>query len=97
MELVEKNLYNYKVEDNAEAFEMILPGTTTKVIGVPGLNGTGKAAGLPLSETVYGVDMQNDQEAFKFWYSDDNQEYRLAISFNGGVQVAFLDNCVLAE
>lgn len=96
MELVEKNLYNYKVEDNAEAFEMILPGTTTKVIGVPGLNGTSKAAGLPLSETVYGVDMQNDQEVFKFWYSDDNQEYRLAINFNGGVQVAFLDNCVLA-
>lgn len=97
MELVEKNLYNYKVEDNADVFEMILPGTTTKICGVPGLNGTEKIAALPLEETVYGVDMQNDQEVFKFWYSDDNQEYRLAINFNGGVQVAFLDNCVLAE
>lgn len=97
MELVEKNLYNYKTEDNADTFELILPGTATKVIGVPGLNGTDKVAGLPLSETVYGVDMQNDQEVFKFWYSDDNQEFRLAINFNGGVQVAFLDNCVLAE
>lgn len=97
MELVEKNLYNYPVTDNADVFEMILPGTTTKIVGVPGLNGTEKIAALPLSETVYGVDMQNDQEVFKFWYSDDNQEYRLAINFNGGVQVAFLDNCVLAE
>lgn len=97
MELVEKNLYNYPVTDNADVFEMVLPGTATKVIGVPGLNGTEKIAALPLSETVYGVDMQNDQEVFKFWYSDDNQEYRLAINFNGGVQVAFLDNCVLAE
>lgn len=96
MELVEKNLYNYPVNDNADVFEMILPGTATKIVGVPGLNGTGKTAALPLSETVYGVDMQNDQEVFKFWYSDDNQEFRLAINFNGGVQVAFLDNAVLA-
>ena len=97
MELVEKNLYHYPVNDNADVFEMILPGTNTKIVGVPGLNGTEKIAALPLEETVYGVDMQNDQEVFKFWYSDDNQEYRLAINFNGGVQVAFLDNCVLAE
>ena len=97
MELVEKNLYHYPANDNADVFEMVLPGTATKVIGVPGLNGKDNIVALPLSETVYGVDMQNDQEEFRFWYSDDNQEYRLAINFNGGVQVAFLDNCVLAE
>lgn len=97
MELVEKNLFHYPINDNADVFEMVLPGTATKVIGVPGLNGKDNIVALPLSETVYGVDMQNDQEEFRFWYSDDNQEYRLAINFNGGVQVAFLDNCVLAE
>lgn len=96
MELVEKNLYHYPANDNADVFEMTLPGTATKIAGVPGLNGTAKMAALPQGETVYGVDMQNDQEAFKFWYSDDNQEYRLAINFNGGVQVAFLDDAVLA-
>lgn len=97
MELVDKNLYHYPASDNADVFEMVFPGTSTKVIGVPGLNGTNKIAAVALSETVYGVDMQNDQEVFKFWYSDDNQEYRLAINFNGGVQVAFLDHAVLAE
>lgn len=97
MELVEKNLYHHPAYDNADVFEMILPGTATKVIGVPGLNGTQAVVALPLSETVYGVDMQNDKETFKFWYSDDNQEYRLAINFNGGVQVAFLDNAVIAK
>ena len=96
MELVEKNLYHYPANDNADVFELVFPGTNTKVCGVPGLNGTNKVAALALSETVYGVDMQNDQEVFKFWYSDDNQEFRLAINFNGGVQVAFLDNAVLA-
>jgi hypothetical protein len=95
MELTEKNLYHYPVND--ENFELVLPGTATKVIGVAGLNGKEKIVALPLSETVYGVDMQNDQESFKFWYSDDNQEFRLAINFNGAVQVAFLDNCVIAE
>jgi hypothetical protein len=97
MELVDKNLYHYPANDNADVFEMVFPGTSTKVIGVPGLNGKDNIVALPLSEIVYGVDMQNDQEEFRFWYSDDNQEYRLAINFNGGVQVAFLDNCVLAE
>ena len=95
MELTEKNLYHYPVND--ENFEIVLPGTATKVIGVPGLNGKEKVVALPLSETVYGVDMQNDQESFNFWYSNDNQEFRLAVNFNGGVQVAFLDNCVIAE
>lgn len=97
MELVEKNLYHYPANDNADTFEMVLPGTATKIVGVPGLNGKENVVALPLTETVYGVDMQNDQEEFRFWYSDDNQEYRLAINFNGGVQVAFLDNCVIAE
>ena len=97
MELVEKNLYHYPANDNADTFEMVFPGTSTKIVGVPGLNGKDNIVALPLSEAIYGVDMQNDQETFKFWYSDDNQEYRLNINFNGGVQVAFLDNCVLAE
>lgn len=97
MELVEKNLYHHPAYDNADVFEMVLPGTATKVIGVPGLNGTQAVVALPLSETVYGVDMQNDKETFKFWYSDDNQEFRLAINFNGGVQIAFLDNAVIAK
>lgn len=95
MELTDKNLFHYAVND--DKFELVLPGTSTKVIGAPGLTGKNKVVALPLSETVYGVDMQNDQESFKFWYSDDNQEFRLAINFNGGVQVAFLDNCVIAE
>ena len=35
--------------------------------------------------------MQNDNETFDFWYSKDNQEFRLAINFVEGVQVAFPD------
>ena len=39
--------------------------------------------------------MEGDDEKFDLWYSKDNQEFRLAINFNAGVQVAFPDEIVL--
>ena len=89
-ELTAKNLYHYDPKVD-EAFEMILPGTTTKVIGVPGLDGSNKAYAINTKHAFYGTDMQNDNETFDFWYSKDNQEFRLAINFVEGVQVAFPD------
>ena len=89
-ELTAKNLYHYDPKVD-EAFEMILPGTTTKVIGVPGLDGSNKAYAINTKHAFYGTDMQNDNETFDFWYSKDNQEFRLAINFVECVQVAFPD------
>ena len=89
-ELTAKNLYHYDPKVD-EAFEMILPGTTTKVIGVPGLDGSNKAFAINTKHAFYGTDRQNDNETFDFWYSKDNQEFRLAINFVEGVQVAFPD------
>ena len=89
-ELTVKNLYHYDMKVD-EAFEMVLPGTTTKVIGVPGLDGSNKAYAINTKHAFYGTDMQNDNETFDFWYSKDNQEFRLAINFVEGVQVAFPD------
>lgn len=90
MELTAKNLYHYdpKIDTN---YETVLPGTTTKVVGVPGLNGTNKVVGANPEHMFYGTDMVNDDEVFKFWYSDDNQEFRLNIGFAAGVQFAFPD------
>lgn len=45
----------------------------------------------------YGVDMADDAETFDIWYSKDNQEFRVAIKFNAGAQVAFPDQIVLSE
>lgn len=89
-ELTAKNLYHYDPKVD-EAFEMVLPGTTTRVIGVPGLDGSNKAYAINTKHAFYGTDMQNDNETFDFWYSKDNQEFRLAINFVEGVQVAFPD------
>ena len=87
-ELTAKNLYHYDPKVD-EAFEMILPGTTTKVVGVPGLDGTGKGLALNVKHAFYGTDMEGDEEVFDLWYSKDNQEWRAAIDFVFGVQVAF--------
>ena len=95
LELTAKNLYHYSLEVNS-ALEIVLPGTNTKVRGVAGLNGE-KAIVAADGENIYfGVDMEGDEERFDLWYSQDNQEFRLAINFNAGVQVAFPDEVVLA-
>lgn len=93
-ELTAKNLYHYDPKID-EAFEMILPGTTTKVVGVPGLDGTGKGLALNVKHAFYGTDMEGDEEVFDLWYSKDNQEWRAAINFVFGVQVAFPNENVL--
>lgn len=95
LDLTKKNLYHYdpKVDGN---MTITMPGTSTKVIGVPGLNGTDKVvAGDLKNNFFYGTDMQDDKEVFDLWYSKDNREFRLAIQFNAGVQVAFPDQIVV--
>jgi hypothetical protein len=93
--LVEKNLYHYNPGTPVD--EVIIPGTSVKVIAVNGLNGTNSiVAGQLEKNFFYGCDMQDDQEKFEFWYSQDNREFRLDIEFNFGVQVAFPNEVVLA-
>ena len=98
-ELTAKNLYHYDPKVD-EAFEMILPGTTTKVVGVPGLDvanpgETSFCVALNVKHAFYGTDMEGDEEVFDLWYSKDNQEWRAAINFVFGVQVAFPNENVL--
>lgn len=94
-ELNVANLYHYDPKVD-EGMSIVIPGTSTRIYGVPGLNGTGKiVAGDLKNNFFYGTDMSGDEEVFDFWYSKDNQEFRLAIKFNAGVQVAFPDQIVV--
>lgn len=94
-EMVEKNFYHYSA-DGYPSEEFIVPGTNTKVIAVNGLNGTGKIFAAALDNLFYGCDLMNDNEALDVWYSKDFQEFRLAMSFNFGVQVAYPNEVVMA-
>ena len=95
MELAAANLYQYKPEIDGQ-MELVIPGTSTKIYGLGGLNGTNTIVAADLAGNVfYGTDLEGDQEKFDFWYSQDNQEFRLAINFVAGVQVAFPDQVVM--
>lgn len=73
---------------------ILLPGTRVKVIPTQGLNPAktdiaGVAVMGRASNFYFGTDMRNDSEVFDLWYSKDNREFRLAIEFVAGMQVAF--------
>lgn len=93
-ELTKANYFNYapKVDDE---MTIILPGTNTSIHGVAGLSGVNSIISLVDEHTFYGVDMEGDEEKFDLWYSKDNQEYRLAINFVVGVQIAFPNEVVI--
>ena len=86
-EMVEKNLYHYSADGVDQ--EIYFPGTNNKVVAVNGLNGTKKIVGADPENIFVGVDMVDDAEKFDFWYSKDNDEFRLNIQYNLGAQIAF--------
>lgn len=94
-ELVAENLFHYNPGTPID--EVVIPGTNVKVVGLAGLDNTGTVVAGALSNFFYGCDMVNDEEKFELWYSQDFREFRLAIEFNAGVQVAFPDEVVVSK
>lgn len=94
-ELVAANLYHFEPSDKSG--EYMLPGTDCKVISVAGLAGTNTIIAGSLSGIYYGTDMSADEEKFDFWYSKDDQIFKLAIEFVAGVQVAYPDMYCIAQ
>lgn len=86
-DLVTANLFHYDPANGDNGY--MIPGTKIKVIGVNGLNGTNKGIGASLSNLFYGCNLQDGDEIFDLWFSKDNREFRLAIEFIAGVQVAY--------
>ena len=94
-ELTDANLFHYAPAVDG-SFEVIIPGTNTKVVGLKGIDTKDIFAADP-ANLFFGCDLANDQESFDFWYSKDNREFRLAIGLSGGVQVAFPTQVIFAE
>ncbi len=93
-DLVTANLFHYDPKNGEN--EYLLPGTDIKVIAVDGLVGADdKAIAANMNNLFYGVSADSDSDTFDLWYSKDNREFRLAINFIAGVQVAFPDEVVL--
>lgn len=86
--LRDANMFHYTADVNA-SMEVIIPGTSVRLVAVNGLNGTHKIFAGQLSNFFFGTDMMGDSEKFDFWYSQDNREFRLAVEFNAGTQIAY--------
>lgn len=86
------------LQDVAQPESILIPGTNVRVIPVAGLdNQKVKAVASYKDNFVYGVDMIGDDEIAEAWYSKDNREFRLAVEFIAGVQVAYPDMVCIAK
>lgn len=102
MELMEKNLYHYE-RNVDDSMEMILPGTNTRVIAVPGIVDKSSSERMPFSiyamnlkNVFYGFDAEDDIRNFRLWYSDDADMFRFKMRGSVGVQYAFSNEVVYA-
>lgn len=99
MELMEKNLYHYE-RNVDDSMEMILPGTNTRVIAVPGIEDgkdvdlTSTILAMNLKHVFYGFDAEDDIRNFRLWYSDDADMFRFKMRGAVGVQYAFSNEIV---
>jgi hypothetical protein len=87
------NLFSYNPQDSGAA-SFILPGTDIEVVSVNGLNGTGDAYAISLSNIVMGVDLEDEETNYKMWYSEDNNDVRFRAEWKLGVNVAYTAECV---
>ena len=88
--LRDANLFHYDGSENQGGeFTMMVPGTNVRVVAVKGLNGTSRMALSRVANLYVGVDMLNDAEDSRIFYSQDNDEVRFLAKWKLGVQTAF--------
>lgn len=83
------------MNDVAMPESILMPGTNVRVIPIDGMSNYAYASYK--DNFVYGVDMTGDEEKIEMWYSQDNREFRLAVEFIAGVQVAYPEFVVYTD
>lgn len=91
--LVNANLFNYIPSADALG-EYYLHGTNVKIVPVPGLSGTAKAYALRTSNMFMGVDLENEEEELKTWYSQDYDSVYMRMKFKLGTQIGITTEVV---
>ena len=85
--LINANQFNF-IPSADSLGEYYLHGTNVKIVPVPGLNGTSKAYALRTSNMFMGVDLENEEEELKTWYSLDFDSVYMRMKFKLGVQIS---------
>lgn len=91
--LVTANLFSYNGKSD-DSFEIFIPGTNVKVIGLDGLTGTSRIFAGRTSNFYIGTDMLNEEEKFMFKEDQYGLNLNFLADFKVGVQVAFPDEIV---
>ena len=99
---VDANLFHYPpgVEANNFNSEFVVPGFNYRVVPVHGLDTDAADAAIyafRMSNIFLGTDLQNEEEQFKMWYSEDDMVIKFHAAFKLGVQFAFMDEIVKFE
>jgi hypothetical protein len=87
------NLFAYTY-DGLATLELTLPGTSIKVISVPGLNATNKIYAGRVSNMFIGTDLINEEEKFELLADPYAMNIKFMAAFKFGVQFAFPDEMV---
>ena len=88
-----EKLFLYQANETADR-RFVLPATSVEVVAVNGLNTTGDAYAMSLSNMVLGVDLEDEPSSYRLWYSEDQNEIRSRVAFKMGVNVAFTNEVV---
>jgi len=91
---VAANLFHYDFNDKSNYGGLQVPGTGIKLEAVHGLDGTGDLYGIRLSNIVEAVDLEGEEENYKMWYSEDNNDVRFRAEWKYGVNVAYTTEVV---
>ena len=91
--LIDANNFHYTAVDQKN-YEITIPGTTLKVIAVHGLDGTGDIYGLYMPHVCLATDKEAEENDYRMWYSEDNNDVRLSIKWKLGVNVAYTAECI---
>lgn len=92
LNLASRNLFHY-MPPEGRAW-MFYPGTTFKLYGVPGLDGTNVLIASHLMNLFIGTDLLNEEEQFEMWWSQDDRVMKYNVDFKYACQIAFLNEVV---
>lgn len=87
------NLFSYNPQDvNAQSF--ILPGTNVEIVPVNGLNTTGDAFAISLSNMAIGLDLESEEENYQMLYNPYENDVRFRAQWKIGVAIPFTSEAV---
>lgn len=86
---VNKNWSHFDPTQQTQSFEMMLPFTTTKIVGTKGLNLTNNILVTTNKNFGLGCDLLEDKEEVKTWFSDDDDKFYAQMKYKQGVGIKF--------